>query len=112
MSANARLLAWFEGRRASYPWRRSTDPYAVWVSEVMLQQTQAARVVPHFERFVARFPTVGSLAAAPRGEVVKAWDRLGYNPRAIALPAAAPVGGREHGGRPPGELRALPRPPP
>jgi A/G-specific adenine glycosylase len=109
MSANARLLAWFEGRRASYPWRRSTDPYAVWVSEVMLQQTQAPRVVPHFERFVARFPTVGSLAAAPRGEVVKAWDRLGYNRRAIALADAARVVVRDHGGRLPGDLEALRR---
>ena len=111
MSANARLLAWYETRRASYPWRRSTDPYAVWVSEVMLQQTQAPRVVPHFERFLARFPNVGSLAAAPRGEVVKAWDGLGYNRRAIGLAEAARVVVRDHGGRLPDdaeELRRLP----
>jgi A/G-specific adenine glycosylase len=109
MTANARLLAWYEGRRASFPWRRSDDPYAVWVSEVMLQQTQAPRVVPHFERFVARFPTVGSLAAAPRGEVVKAWDGLGYNRRAIALADAARIVVRDLGGRVPDDVDALAR---
>jgi A/G-specific adenine glycosylase len=109
MSSNARLLAWYAARRASYPWRRSSDPYAVWVSEVMLQQTQAPRVAPHFERFVARFPTVGSLAAAPRGEVVKAWDGLGYNRRAIALADAARVIVRDHGGRVPDDIEALRR---
>jgi A/G-specific adenine glycosylase len=109
MSSNARLLAWYEPRRASYPWRRSTDPYAVWVSEVMLQQTQAPRVVPLFERFVARFPTVGSLAAAPRGEVLKAWDGLGYNRRAIAIAEAARVVVREHGGCVPDDVQALRR---
>ena len=83
------LLAWWEPRRLAYPWRRTSDAYAVLVSEVMLQQTQASRVVPAFERFLARFPSVRALASAPRSEVVRAWDGLGYNGRAVRLSLAA-----------------------
>ncbi|MGZ5352712.1 MAG: A/G-specific adenine glycosylase [Actinomycetota bacterium] len=105
------LRAWYRPRRRAYPWRGSGDPYAVLVSEVMLQQTQAARAVPVFERFLARFPTVDALASAPRSEVVRAWAGLGYNRRAVALSEAAREIERAHGGRIPGDpevLRTLP----
>jgi A/G-specific adenine glycosylase len=69
----ARLLAWLPGARRDLPWRRRRDPYAVWVSEIMLQQTQVATVVPYFERWLARFPDIASLAAAPQDTLLKAW---------------------------------------
>lgn len=105
------LLAWYEPRRQAYPWRRTGDPYAILVSEVMLQQTQASRVVPAFERFLDRFPTAAALAAAPRSAVVREWDGLGYNRRAVALWRAAAAIERAHGGGVPGDpgtLRSLP----
>ena len=83
------LRAWYVPRRRAYPWRGSYDPYAVWVSEVMLQQTQAGRVVPAFRSFLRRFPTVPTLAAAPRRDVVREWGGLGYNRRAVNLHRAA-----------------------
>ena len=72
------LLAWYETRRRPLPWRATRDPYALLVSEVMLQQTQAARVVPYYERFLARFPTPAALAGAPVRDVLAAWSGLGY----------------------------------
>ena len=83
------LLDWYEAVRRPLPWRFTRDPWAILVSEVMLQQTQAARVVPHYERFLARFPDPEALAAAPAAEVIAAWSGLGYNRRAPALQAAA-----------------------
>ena len=105
-SSNA-LLAWYEPRRHAYPWRRRPTPYRVLVSEVMLQQTQAARVVPAFERFVASFPSVRSLAAAPAADVLRVWDGLGYNRRALALSRAAREIAVRHGGRVPRDAAAL-----
>jgi A/G-specific adenine glycosylase len=99
------LLAWYEQVRRPLPWRASRDPYALLVSEVMLQQTQAARVVPYYESFLARFPDPRSLAAAPAREVLAAWSGLGYNRRALALQAAAAVVA-EHGW--PEDLTSLP----
>src|SRR6185436_8075540 len=87
------------------------DPYGVWVSEVMLQQTQAARVAPVYEAFMEEFPGVGALAAAPRSAVLRAWGNLGYPRRAVALCDAARVMVRDHGGRVPDDpavLRTLP----
>ncbi len=107
----AALLAWFEPRRRAYLWRRTRDPYRILVAEVMLQQTQAARVEPAYRAFVRRFPSLRALAAAPRREVLVAWDGLGYNRRAVALAEAARTLVREHGGRVPRDpaaLRALP----
>jgi A/G-specific adenine glycosylase len=101
------LAAWYRPRRAAYPWRRTRDPYAILVSEIMLQQTQAARVVPAFDSFLAAFPTVEALATAGRGEVVRAWDGLGYNRRAVALSEAARVIVREHRGRVPSDPEIL-----
>lgn len=87
----AELLAWFAGNARDLPWRRRRDPYAVLVSEVMLQQTQVARVVPRFEAWVERWPSVETLAAARLDEVILAWQGLGYNRRAVNLHRAARV---------------------
>jgi A/G-specific adenine glycosylase len=83
------LLDWYETVKRPLPWRETRDPYALLVSEVMLQQTQAARVVPYYEAFLGRFPTAEALAAAPLEEVLKAWSGLGYNRRGLALQRAA-----------------------
>jgi A/G-specific adenine glycosylase len=107
-----RLLAWFNvhGRHA-LPWQINPTPYRVWVSEVMLQQTQVATVIPYYERFMARFPDVGVLAAAPLDEVLHLWTGLGYYARARNLQACAKVLVAEHGGSFPRlleEVMALP----
>jgi A/G-specific adenine glycosylase len=84
------LLAWFaEHGRHHLPWRTTRDPYAILVSEVMLQQTQVARVVPRYLTWLARWPTVEALAAGPLGDVIRAWQGLGYNRRAVSLHRAA-----------------------
>jgi A/G-specific adenine glycosylase len=83
------LLAWFEQNARDLPWRRTRDPYAILVSEVMAQQTQVERVVPRWERWLARWPTVDALAAAAPGDVITEWQGLGYNRRAIHLHRAA-----------------------
>jgi A/G-specific adenine glycosylase len=83
------LLSWYGRVRRPLPWRATRDPYAILVSEVMLQQTQAARVVPFYERWLDLFPDPGALAGAPVREVLAAWSGLGYNRRALALQEAA-----------------------
>jgi A/G-specific adenine glycosylase len=85
----AALLAWYETQGRDLPWRRTRDPYAVLVSEVMLQQTQVDRVVPRYERWLERWPTVEGLAAATPAEVIVEWQGLGYNNRALALHRAS-----------------------
>lgn len=105
------LLAWSEQTRRDLPWRRTRDPWAVLVSELMLQQTQVSRVIPKYEAFLARFPTPGACAAATAGDVVRLWSGLGYNRRALHLHRCAEVVCAEHGGRLPptvDELRRLP----
>jgi A/G-specific adenine glycosylase len=84
-----RLLNWFDQNRRDLPWRNSRDPYRIWVSEVMLQQTTVAAVVPYFERFLTAFPTIESLALADEEQVLKLWEGLGYYRRARHLHAAA-----------------------
>jgi len=103
----AALLAWYRRNRRDLPWRRTRDPYRVWVSEVMLQQTQVATATPFYERFVARFPDVSALAAAPADDVLAAWAGLGYYRRARHLHEAARAVVREHGGRVPSDPRAF-----
>ena len=93
--------------RHELPWRHSRDPYAVLVSEVMLQQTQVARVVPYYEEWLASFPTPSALAAAPVEAVLRAWQGLGYNRRALNLKRAAEVVVSEHGGVVPSDREAL-----
>ncbi len=88
-SVGSALVAWFGRSRRPLPWRRSHDPYSVWVAEVMLQQTRVAQAAPYYERFLARFPTVRSLARAPLPSVLKAWQGAGYYARARNLHAAA-----------------------
>jgi A/G-specific adenine glycosylase len=83
------LLAWFSQNGRDLPWRRTRDPYAILVSEVMSQQTQVERVVPRWQRWLERWPTVEALAAAPAGEVIREWQGLGYNRRALSLHRAA-----------------------
>jgi A/G-specific adenine glycosylase len=83
------LLAWFDSNQRDLPWRRTDDPYAILVSEVMLQQTQVERVVPRYLRWLECWPSAGSLAAAPLADVIREWQGLGYNRRAVSLHRAA-----------------------
>ncbi len=102
-----RLAAWAATLPRDLPWRATRDPWAVLVSETMLQQTQVARVVPRYAAFLERFPDVHACAAAPAGDVVTAWAGLGYNRRAVQLHGAACAVVREHHGRFPDDLQAL-----
>ena len=104
----ARLLAWFDVHgRHDLPWQRPGDPYAVWISEIMLQQTQVATVIPYYQRFMARFPDLTSLAAASEDEVLAHWSGLGYYARARNLHRAARQAASEHGGRLPEDIDTL-----
>src|SRR5712692_11570190 len=105
-----RLLAWYDGNARDLPWRRDRDPYRVWLSEVMLQQTRVGAVLEHYRRFLQRFPTVQKLASAHEASVLAAWSGLGYYRRARMMHAAAKAIVKQHGGKFPGtviELRAL-----
>jgi len=103
-----RIVAWQRRHgRHDLPWQRPATPYRVWVSEVMLQQTQVATVIPYFERFVARFPDVAALAAASVDEVLALWAGLGYYARARSLHRAARIVAERHGGELPASLEAL-----
>jgi A/G-specific adenine glycosylase len=84
-----KLRGWYRQRARDLPWRRTGDPYAIWISEIMLQQTTVAAVVPYFERFLQRFPDVESLAAAEQGDVLRQWEGLGYYSRARNIHKAA-----------------------
>jgi A/G-specific adenine glycosylase len=108
---NDDLIAWFEAHKADLPWRRTSDPYAIWLSEIMLQQTQVNTVIPYYERFLTRFPTVHDLAAAPLDDVLKLWEGLGYYSRARNLHRAAQMVAEEFGGEFPAsmdDLQSLP----
>jgi len=103
-----RLIAWQRrSGRNDLPWQRNADPYRVWISEIMLQQTQVATVIPYFERFVARFPDVASLASAPVDDVLHLWSGLGYYARARNLHRAARQVVEQHGGVFPQEFEAV-----
>jgi A/G-specific adenine glycosylase len=99
------LLAWYSRFARDLPWRKTRDPYAVLVSEIMLQQTQVERVIPRYLAWLERWPTAAALAAESPGEVIRAWQGLGYNRRAIALHRAAQQVAREGW---PDDLTALP----
>jgi A/G-specific adenine glycosylase len=108
LEVSHRLLAWFFAHRRELPWREESDPYRIWVSEVMLQQTRSRTVEPFYRRFLERFPDLTALAAADEAEVLKAWEGLGYYGRARGLLAAAREIVRGHAGRFPSEpLEAL-----
>jgi A/G-specific adenine glycosylase len=101
------LLDWYERSRRDLPWRRSNDPYAIWVSEVMLQQTRVAVVIERFLAFLERFPTIVALAAAPEQEVLALWSGLGYYRRARMLHKAAQFVAEHHNGILPASADAL-----
>lgn len=109
-SLQAALLGWYAEHQRPLPWRQTRDPYAILVSEIMLQQTQVERVIPKYRQFLDRFPTIEALAAAPRGDVIRLWAPLGYNRRAVRLHEAARLVVERHAGRLPSrsaELLAL-----
>ena len=101
------LLSWFDATGRRLPWRETADGYSILVSEVMLQQTQVDRVIPVYHAFLRRFPTFESLAAAPAGEVIRAWAGMGYNRRALNLQRAAQAVVERHGGALPLDAKAL-----
>ena len=92
------LLDWYDGVKRDLPWRRTTNPYCIWLSEIMLQQTRVETVKGYYARFLDWFPTVEALASAPQEMVLKAWEGLGYYSRARNLQKAAQVIRNEHGG--------------
>lgn len=105
------LLLWYDRERRDLPWRGQSDPYRVWISEAMLQQTVVATVIPYYQRFLRAFPTVRDLANAPEGDVLHAWSGLGYYSRARSLKRAAQMVMDEFGGQMPAteaELLRLP----
>jgi A/G-specific adenine glycosylase len=105
------LLDWYDRHAAALPWRDSRDPYRVWLSEIMLQQTQVETVIPYYLRFLSAYPTVADLAAAPLDDVLKLWEGLGYYNRARNLHRAAQIVASQHSGSFPStadELQALP----
>jgi A/G-specific adenine glycosylase len=101
------LLAWYDAHRRDLPWRANRDPYRVWLSEIMLQQTRVAAVIEHYHEFLRRFPTVEKLAAAREASVLAAWSGLGYYRRARRMHAAAKVIVRQHRGNFPRTIEAL-----
>src|ERR1700722_19409290 len=94
----AALMAWYAAHKRDLPWRATRDPYRIWVSEIMLQQTRVAAVLEHYRLFLAAFPTVEALAAASEPEVLALWSGLGYYRRGRRLPRAAQEGGGGLGG--------------
>jgi A/G-specific adenine glycosylase len=103
----SRLLNWYRQQGRTLPWRGHPDPYAVWVSEIMLQQTRVEAVIPYFEKWMRLFPTVKDLADASEQEVLNAWEGLGYYSRARNLHQAAKIVVEHHGGELPRDLNAL-----
>jgi A/G-specific adenine glycosylase len=103
----AKLLAWFDREKRELPWRGTKDPYAIWVSEVMLQQTTVQTVLPRYRPFLRRFPTIRALAKANLDDVLGAWSGLGYYARARNLHRATNLVVERHGGRLPDDLEAL-----
>lgn len=102
-----RLLRWYEECGRALPWRKTKDPYAILVSEIMLQQTQVSRVIPKYEAFLASFPNVAALARAAGSDVLTHWSGLGYNSRGLNLKKLAETVLREHGGNIPSDVEAL-----
>ena len=106
-----KILDWYEKNKRDLPWRRTRDPYKIWISEIMLQQTQVSRVIPKYEAWLEKFPTVASLAKAKTADVLAMWSGLGYNRRALNLKKTAERVVNEFGGKFPRDeklLRSLP----
>jgi len=104
---SSRLLNWYDKNKRTLPWRGHPDPYAVWVSEIMLQQTRVETVIPYFEKWMKLFPTVKKLAQASEQDVLNAWEGLGYYSRARNLHKAAKIVAKEYKGKLPGDLDTL-----
>ena len=101
------LLSWFRQFQRDLPWRRTRDPYRIWLSEIMLQQTRVAAVIPYYEKFLQRFPDVHALATAPQEEVLRLWSGLGYYSRARNLQKAAQQIVAQHGGEFPKDVEYM-----
>ena len=101
------LLQWYAREQRELPWRATSDPYAILVSEIMLQQTQVDRVLPKYQQFLSTFPTLADLAVAPTADVISAWVPLGYNRRAISLQSIARQVIAEYEGRIPDTIDEL-----
>lgn len=99
LSASGPLLAWYRKNKRALPWRENKDPYRIWISEIMLQQTRVEAVKPYYFRFMEHFPNVRALAGAPEEEVLKCWEGLGYYSRARNIKKAAEIVEKEHGGQ-------------
>ena len=97
-SFREKLLAWYDDNKRDLPWRRTQDPYKIWISEIMLQQTRVDTVIPYYERFLDWFPTVADLAQAPEEKLLKAWEGLGYYSRVRNIQKAAQQIMEDHGG--------------
>ena len=106
-SFREKLLAWYDGNKRDLPWRRTQDPYKIWISEIMLQQTRVDTVIPYYERFLAWFPTVADLAQAPEEKLLKAWEGLGYYSRVRNMQKAALQIMEDHGGVFPATYEAI-----
>ena len=106
---SALILDWYARQGRKLPWRGSLNPYTIWVSEIMLQQTRVEAVIPYFERWMKRFPSIADLAAASEQDVLSAWEGLGYYSRARNLHKAARIVMEEYGGKLPSDLKALRR---
>jgi A/G-specific adenine glycosylase len=104
---NRQLLTWYRRNQRSLPWRKTSDPYRIWISEIMLQQTQVDTVIPYYHRFLKAFPTVSSMSRAPLQNVLKVWENLGYYSRARNIHAAAKVIVENFGGRIPDHFEAI-----
>ena len=102
-----KLLRWYDGNKRDLPWRRSGDPYAIWLAETMLQQTQVKTALPYYDRFIATFPSIEALARAPLQRVLRLWSGLGYYRRAENLKKAAIQVVRDHGGKLPDNYQQL-----
>ena len=101
-----KLLAWYRQNGRSLPWRGAADPYRVWISEVMLQQTQVDTVIPYYTRWMARFPDLAALAAAQEQDVLQVWEGLGYYSRARNILRCARILVSEHAGQLPAGCQA------
>ena len=102
-----RLLSWFDNNKRSMPWRDSNDPYAIWISEIMLQQTRVDQALPFFNRFMTAFPSVHDLAAASTQQVLKQWEGLGYYSRARNIHKTAKIVADDYAGSLPREYEEL-----
>ena len=106
-SFREKLLAWYDANKRDLPWRRTQDPYKIWISEIMLQQTRVDTVIPYYERFLDWFPTVADLAQAPEERLLKAWEGLGYYSRVRNMQKAAQQMMEDHGGVFPSNYEAI-----